>query len=172
MHLTSAPNGLTAQRWEMILHYANWWQGDPHMHNETHNQVVYISKESIFVDEKSSDTHIASLNVGHKSQEDFMLSPSGKFISFQLFSSDDSYLWNIDTQTVYQLEKTLYCQHFFGREWSPDGHYIAIERLMDFMLWDTHTGALVSILNFGRDFGSLLLRNDVFYGRLCFSPDG
>src|SRR5258708_27127235 len=90
MHLASAPNDLTAQRWEMI-----------------HNQVAYISEESIFVDEKSSNTHIASLNVGGRHPEDFMLSPSGQFISLWLPHSNNSYLWNINIQTVYRLEYPL-----------------------------------------------------------------
>ena len=88
----------------MILHDANRWQGDPCVHNETHNRVVCISKECIFVDEKSSNTRVASLNVSSKPLEDFMLSPSGKSISFQLPSSYDRFLWNIDTKTVYQLD--------------------------------------------------------------------
>ncbi len=168
-HLASAPNDLTARRWEMILRDANQLQGDPRVHNETHNRMVRISEESITVDEKSSNTRVASLNVGRKPQEDIMLSPNGKFVSFRLPRSIGSYLWNIDTQTVYRLHGSLHYVVFFGREWSPDGHYIAIRRYSDFTLWDTHTGALVSILDFGRMFRGGILGAD---GRLCFSPDG
>ncbi len=167
--LASAPNDLTARRWEMILRDANQLQGDPRVHNETHNRMVRISEESITVDEKSSNTRVASLNVGRKPQEDIMLSPNGKFVSFRLPRSIGSYLWNIDTQTVYRLHGSLHYVVFFGREWSPDGHYIAIRRYSDFTLWDTHTGALVSILDFGRMFRGGILGAD---GRLCFSPDG
>jgi len=170
--LASPPNDVTTQRWEMILRDANQWQGDPRVHSETHNRVAYISEESIFVDEKSSNTNVASLNVGSDPQEDFMMSPSGKFISFRLLGSNDSYLWNIATQTVYRLDKSLFHRMFFGREWSTDGHYIAIERSSDFTLWDTRTGALVSILNFGRAFRAAVLGSRVSDGRLCFSPDG
>ncbi len=170
--LASAPNDLTAQRWRIILRDANRWQGDPCVHNETHNRVPYISEESIFVDEKPSNTCVASLNVGLRPREDFLLSPSGNFISFRLPNLDDSYLWNIDTQTVYRLDKSLFHRMFFGREWSTDGHYIAIERSSDFTLWDTRTGALVSILNFGRAFRAAVLGSRVSDGRLCFSPDG
>src|SRR5258708_7533460 len=172
MHFASACNDLTAQRWEMILHDPNGWQGDPCAHSKTHNQVAYISKESIFVDEESSNTCVASLNVGGRPHKDFMLSPSGQFISFQLLHSDNSYLWNIDIQTVYWLDDSLFIT-FFGREWAPDGHYIAIQRYSDVSLWDTHTGALVSILDFGTAFGAPF-GDGVFgvSGRLCFSPDG
>src|SRR5260221_997836 len=113
-HLASAPNDLTARRWELILCDANRWQGDSCVHNETHNRVVGISEESIFVDEKSSNTRVASLNVGSKPHESFMLSPSGKSISFRLPSSNDSFLWNIDTQTVYRLDKSLPSGKFYG----------------------------------------------------------
>src|SRR5258708_5414259 len=167
-HLASAPNDLTAQRWEMILRDPNGWQGDPRAHSKTHNRVAYISEESIFVDENTSNTRVASLNVGRRPREDSMLSPSGQFISFGVLSSYDSYLWNIDIQTVYRLDKALFGPFtFFCREWSPDGHYIAIERYSDYTLWDTRTGALVSILDFGTPFG-----DGFFSGRLCFSPDG
>jgi len=163
-HLAFAPNDSIAQRWETILCDPNGWQGDPRVHNETHNRVACISEESIFVDEKSSNTRVASLNVDLKPQEDFMLSPSGKSISFRLPSSNDSFLWNIDTQTVYRLDGSLCNQTSYGREWSPDGHYIAVERYSDFTIWDSRTGALVSILDFGGHFN--------LGGRLCFSPDG
>ena len=173
-HFASARNGLTAQRWETILHDPNGWQGDPRAHSKTHNRVAYISEESIFVDEKSSNTRVASLNVGRRPREDFMLSPSGQFTSFRLPHSDDSYLWDIDLQTVYRLDKSLYYRIFFGREWSPDDHYIAIERYSDVTLWDTSTGALVSILDFGTPFGTAFGHGafEVSSGRLCFSPDG
>ncbi len=170
-HVASTPNDMIAQRWEMILRDANRWQGDPSVHN-THNRVAYICEESIFVDEKSSNTRVASLSVGLKPQEDFLLSPSGKFISFRLPSSNESYLWNIDTKTVYRLDESLYLQSFFDREWSPDGHYIAIERHSDFTLWDTRTGALVSLLDFGKVFRVVFLGSRASGGRLCFSPDG
>ncbi len=162
-HPASAPNDLTAQRWEMILRDANRWQDDPRVH-KTHNRVACIFEGSIFVDEKSSNTRIASLNVGPKPQEDFMLSPGGKSISFRLPGSNDSCLWNIDAQTVYRLNESLCNQRFYRREWSSDGHYIAIDGYSDFTLWHTHTGALVSVLNFSRVFQS--------QGRVCFSPDG
>src|SRR5258708_37592318 len=127
-HLASARNDLTAQRWEMILRDPNGWQGDPRAHSKTPNQVAYISAESIFVDDKSSNTRVSCLNVGCR-PEVFMLSPSGQFISFRVPHSGDSYLWNIDIQTVYRLDDSFFFQNFFyGREWSPDGHYIAIER--------------------------------------------
>ena len=89
MHLaTSIPDDLTAQQ----------WQGDPRVCND---QVAYISQGSILLDEKSSSNQIAKLNVGPRLQEDPILSPSGKHISFWQDGSDDGYLWNIDTQTVY-----------------------------------------------------------------------
>ena len=65
------------------------------------DQVAYISQGSILLDEKSSSNQIAKLNVGPRLQEDPILSPSGKHISFWQDGSDDGYLWNIDTQTVY-----------------------------------------------------------------------
>ena len=160
--LASPPNDVTTQRWEMILRDANQWQGDPCAHNETHNQVAYISGESIFVDQKSSNTHVAGLDVGSKPHDSIRLSPGGKSISYRLPNSNDSFLQNIDTQTVYWLHKSLPARRFYGRVWSPDSHFIAIKWYLDFTLWDTHTGALVSILDFSGHFP--------FWGRLYFSP--
>src|SRR5260370_34210658 len=115
MHLGSTLNQLTTQRWEEILRDAGRWQGDPCVHNETHNWVVGISEKTIFVDDKSN-TRIASLNVSAKPR-DFVLSPSGKSILFQLeidsLAGTDNYLWNINTQTVYQLGKSQW-----SIEWS------------------------------------------------------
>ena len=161
-HLASAPDDLTGERWKRVIRDADRWQGDSRVRNKMHDRVAYTSEGSILVDEKSSNTPIANLHVGPRLQDDLKLSPSGKSISFRLGGSDGSYLWNIDTQTVYRLDKSLYLLGFWGRYWSPDGHYIVIERRSDFTVWDTHTGALVSILNF----------HSVFQGRLCFSPDG
>ncbi len=175
--LASAPNEFTAQSWETILGDPKRWQGDPRVCNQTHNRVAYISEDSIFVDAnvdaKTSNTRVGCLNMGLKPREDFKLSPTGKFISFRLPSSAvDSFLWCIDTETVYRLEKSLFPRGFYGREWSPDGYYIAIERYSDFTLWDTRTGALVSILDFGRAFGDGPPWNGASNGKLCFSLDG
>ena len=122
------------------------------MHDKMHNQVAYRSRGSILVDEKSSNTCIANLNVGPGLQGGPMLSPSGKSVLFWLDSSYDC-LWNINTQTVYRLQKLILpspmpLSCFLGRHWSPDGHYIAIGRKQDFTIWDTCTGVLVSILTF------------------------
>ena len=161
-HLASAPDDLTAQRWEKVIHDTDRWQGDPRVRIKTHNRVAYVSRGSISVDDKSVNSCIASLNVGPQLREEFTLSRSGKSISFRLHTSRHCFLWNIDTQTVYQLDRTLSDPPFFGTEWSPDGHYIAIERDWDVTLRDTRTGALVSILDF----------DHWFVGRLHFSPNG
>ena len=166
-HLVSPPDGLTAQRWERVIRGADRWQGGPRVRNEVHNRVAYISEGSILVDDKSSNTRIAILYVGPGLEKDLMLSPSGKSISFRRDGPDhdfhsDTYLWNIDTQKVYQLESLIFLQR---RDWSPDGHYIATGGMSHFNIWDTCTGALVSILRL--DFSPTV--------RVCkslFSPDG
>src|SRR5258708_15174775 len=173
-HLASAPNDLTTQRWEMILRDANWWQCDPHVHNKTYNWVVYLSEGSILVDDKSSNTCIASLKVGSMSHYNLLLSPSGKFMLFWPTHSDDCHLWTLAKQTVYQLENTL--EISFGREWewSPDDHYIAIQSY-DITLWDTCTGALVSIFYSNNAHAGVFLppRSSPEFIRIqCFSPDG
>ncbi len=154
--IASAPNDLTAQRWECILYATNRWHGDPRVHNETHNRAVYISMESILVYDKASGTCIASLPLILKHPKYSSLSPSGKSILFWPPNSGYNYLWNIDTQIVYRLGKS----ESFG-VWSPDGHYIAIG---GHTLWDAHTGTLVSIF----DFNTM----DRAWLNQCFSPDG
>ena len=156
--LASTRDDLTAQRWERVIGDVDRWQGDPRVRNDMHNRVAYVSEGSILVDEKSSNNRIANINVGPRLREDFNLSPSGKYILFRLDGAGNScYLWCIDTQTVYRLDG-------FGYDIkdSPDGHYVAIETFGDFTIWDTRTGALVSILDFGDHFG----------GEWSFSPDG
>ena len=162
-YLVSPPDDLTAQRWERVIRGADRWQGDPRVRKEVHNRVAYISEGSILVDEKSSNTRIGNLNVGPGLREDLMLSPSGKSVSFRLSATNpyDNYLWNIDTQTVYPLKNLSILP---GRDWSPDGHSIATRSQPHFNVWDTRTGALVSILDFAPAF-----YND---GKLLFSPDG
>ena len=123
-----------------------------------HNRVAYISNGSILVDERSSNGWIVNLYVGARVRYNLKLSSRGTFILFWPDMPSDSYLWSINTQTVYRLDSSSgYCVKD-----SPDGHYVAIERHSDFSMWDTRTGALVSIL----DFGSL------FWGKWDFSPDG
>ena len=153
-YLASAPDDLTAQRWERVIRDADRWQGDPRVRSD---RVAYISGGSILVDEKSSNNRIATLNVGPRLPSGLRSSPSGKYISFRLAGLGDGYLWSIDTQTVFRLDGFGY----YIKD-SPDGHYVAIERHSDFTIWDTRTGALVSILDFG----------DGFSGEWSFSPDG
>ena len=154
-HLASAPGDLTAQRRERAIGDPDRWQGDPRVRND---RVAYISDGSILVDEKSSNNRIANLNVGPRVRDDLKLSSSGKSISFWLDDSYDSYLWSIDTQTVYRLDGSF----GYDVQDSPDGHYVAIQRWSKFTIWDTRTGALVSILDFGSG----------FIGKWSFSPDG
>ena len=150
----SAPDDLTAQRWERVIGDADRWQWTPRVRND---RVANVSEGSILVDEKPSNNRIANLNVGPRIRHYLKLSPSGKYILFQLDGSYDRYLWSIDTQTVFRLDG-------YGHDVkdSPDGHYVAIERVHDFTIWDTRTGALVSILDFG----------SFFNGEWSFSPDG
>ena len=155
MHFASAPDDPTTQRWERVIRDADRWQGDPRVRSD---RVAYISGGSILVDEKSSNNRIANLNVGPRVRDILQLSRSGKYISFELHGSYHCYLWSIDTQTVYRLDGFF----GFGVQDSPDGHYVAIRRWRDFSIWDTRTGALVSILNFG----------STCRGRWTFSPDG
>ena len=161
-HLASPPDDLTAQRWGRVIRDTDRWQGDPRERNKMHNRVAYTSEGSILVDEKSTNTRVANLHVRPRFEEDLMLSPSGKSVSFRLHSSHESCLWNIDTQTVYRLDKSIALSRSWARYWTSDGHYIAIDRGGNFTVWDTRTGALVSILNFG----------STFLCKLRFSPDG
>ena len=160
--LASAPDDLTAQRWERVIRDTDRWQGYPRVRNRMHNRVAYRSEGSILVDENSSNTRIANSNVRPRLQGDPMLSSSGKSILFHVDGSHNSCLWNIDTQTVYRLDQSISISNYWGKDWSPDGHYVVIERQSDFTVWDTRTGALVSILNFG----------SIFVGTQRFSPDG
>ena len=156
--LASAPDDLTAQRWERVIGDADRWQEEPRVRNDMHNRVAYLSEGAILVDEESSNNRIANLNVGRTLPYNLRLSPSGTSMSFRVHGSDDRYLWNIETQTVYRLDNP------FGHDVhdSPDGHYVGIPRFSDIVIWDTCTGALVSILNFGY----------TFRGWWTFSPDG
>ena len=152
--LTSPRDDLTAQRWESVIRDTDRWEGDPRVRNDW---MAYISEGSILVDEQSSNTRIANMNVGPRVPGDLELSPSGKYILFRLVLYDH-YLWSIDTQTVYRLDSSL----GYDIKDSPDGRYVAIERLHDFTIWDTRTGALISILHF----------DGFFVGERSFSPDG
>ena len=155
MHLTPAPDDLTSQRWDRVIRDTDRWEGDPRVRND---RMAYISEGSILVDEKSSNTRIANLIVGAWVRDDLKLSPSGKYILFRLDDLHDRYLWSIDTQTVYRLSGSF----GYDVQDSPDGRYVAIQRLSSFTIWDTRTGTLVSILHF----------DDVFGGKWSFSPNG
>ena len=126
--LASAPDDLTAQRWERITRDTDQWKEDPRWSNEMHNLMLQVIEGAILVLEESSDTRIANLYVGPR-VKDVVLLPSGKSVSFELHGSDESYLWIIGTQTVYRLDASFLVHQIRSDLYShATDHYIADQR--------------------------------------------